>query len=96
MIQPLREAIKKGKMCRFYTSDTSCVFAPISIEFSPVYDHNYIVGIDSDNQPRAIRLSKTHKISVLENKIKITEELCELINDHLYKIYDEEYNECLD
>ena len=75
-------------------------FCPIGYslceDFSPVYDHNYIVGIDSDNQPRAIRLSKTHKISVLENKIEITEELCELINDHLYKIYDEEYNECLD
>lgn len=96
MIQPLREAIKKGKVCRFYTSDTGCVFAPISIEFSPVYDHNYIVGISSDNQPQAIRLSKTHKISVLENKIKITEELCELVNEHLNKIYDEEYAECSD
>ena len=27
---------------------------------------------------------------------EITEEMCEFISDHLDKIYEEEYNECLD
>lgn len=94
LISPIREAIQKGKVCKFYTSDNVCTFLPVSIESSPIYNHNYIVGIDSDNQPKAIRLSETHRISALEDRIKITEEMCELINDHLDKIYEEEYNEC--
>lgn len=96
MISSIREAIRKGKACKFYTSDETLNFVPVSIELSPIYDHNYIVGIDSDNQPEAIRLAKTHKISVSEDKIKITEEMCELISDHLDKIYEEEFDECSD
>lgn len=96
MITPIREAIRKGKLCKLYTSENVYSFVPVSIELSPIYDHNYIVGIDSDNNPQAIRLSETHKISILEDRIKITQEMCELISDHLDKIYEEEYNECLD
>ncbi len=96
MIAPLREAIQKGSLCKFYTSKNSIAFVPASIELSPVYSHNYIVGIDSDNHPVAIRLSETYKISALEDKIKITKEMYELISDHLDKIYEEEYNECSD
>ena len=95
-IYPLREAIQKKSVCKFYTDEQSFVFVPVSIETSPVYNHNYIVGIDSDNNPQAIRLSETHKISVLEDRIKITKEMCELISDNLDKMYEEEYNECLD
>ena len=94
MLSPIREAIRKGALCKFYTDDNTFSFVPVSIELSPIYDRNYIVGIDSDNQPKAIRLSETHKISVMETKIKITKEMCELISDHLDKIYEEEYNEC--
>ena len=72
------------------------VFVPVSIEPSPIYDHNYIVGLNSNNQPQSIRLSQTQKTSVLEDNIKITKETCELIGEHLEKIYEEEYNECSD
>lgn len=96
MIAPIREATRKGQLCKFYTGESVCAFVPVSIELSPIYDHNYIVGIDNDNHPRAIRLSETHKITVLENKMKITQEMCELIGDHLDEIYEEEYNECSD
>ena len=95
-IYPLREAIQKKIVCKFYTDEQNLAFVPVSIETSPVYGHNYIVGIDSDNNPKAIRLSETHKISVLEDSIKITKEMCELISDHLDEIYEEEYNECSD
>ena len=96
MLDPIREAIRKGKLCKFYTNENVCTFVPVSIELSPIYDHNYIIGIGSDNQPQAIRLSETHKISVLEDTIKVTEEICKLIYDHLDKIYEEEYKECSD
>ena len=94
IVNSLREAIRKEKICKFYTDEQTFVFAPVSIEMSPIYSHNYIVGIDNDHQPRAIRLSKTHRIFVLKDKIKITESMCGLISDHLDKIYEEEYNEC--
>ena len=96
LVDLIREAIPKGKVCKFYSNESVYVFTPVSIELSPIYDHNYIVGINSDNQPQAIRLSQTQKISVLDDKIRITTEKCELIEDHLDKIYEEEYNECLD
>ena len=96
MISPLREAIRKGKLCKFYTSEKAYDFVPVSIELSPIYDYNYIVGIDNDNKPQIIRLSQTHKISILESKITITEEMCNWINNYLDEIYEEEYNECLD
>ncbi|MBQ8381456.1 MAG: hypothetical protein IJY18_06140 [Clostridia bacterium] len=96
MISSVREAIQTGKLCKFYTNDNAFAFVPVSIELSPIYNHNYIVGIDSGIRPKAIRLSETHKVSVLEDRIKITKEMCELISDHLDKIYEEEYNECLD
>ena len=96
MIDPLREAIRKEKVCKFYTNECVSVFTPVSIEPSPIYGHNHIVGINSDSQPQVIKLSQTQKISVLENKMKITEEMCELIGEQLEKIYEEEYNECSD
>ena len=96
MISSIREAIRKGTVCKFYTSEKAFTFAPVSIELSPVYDHNYIVGIDSESQPKAIRLSEIRKISVSKDKIQVTEEMCELISNHLDRIYEEEYNECLD
>ena len=96
MITSIREAIRKGLLCKFYTSEGTFTFVPVSIELSPVYDHNYIVGIDRDNQPKAISLAETHNISVLEEKIKITAEMCELISEYLDKIYEEEFDECSD
>lgn len=96
MVSPLREAIQESNFCKFYTNEATHNFVPVSIETSPIYNHNFIVGIDCNSQPRAIRLFEVHKISVLEKKLKITNELCELINDHLNDIYEEESNECLD
>ncbi|MBO4979811.1 MAG: hypothetical protein J6D16_05330 [Clostridia bacterium] len=93
---PLREAIQKENVCKFYTDEQSFVFVPVSIETSPIYNHNYIVGIDENKNPQAIRLSKTKKITIFEERIKVSKEMCELISDHLDKIYEEEYNECLD
>lgn len=96
MIDTLREAIQKGKACKFYTDMQTFIFVPVSIEPSYIYNHNYIVGIDKDNNPQAIRLSKTKRITLLNDKLKISEKMCELIECHLDKIYEEEYNECLD
>lgn len=96
MISVVREAIRKGRACKLYTTDESFTFVPVSIELSPVYDHNYIVGIDSNDQPQAVRLSQVYKISVLDNKIRITAEMCESISTHLDKIYEEEFSECSD
>lgn len=93
---PLRDVARKGKICKFYTCESAYAFVPISIEISPIYNYNYIVGIDYDKQPQAIRLSEVQRISVLEDVIKITEDVCKLVYDHLDKIYDEEYYECLD
>ena len=96
MINDIREAICKQKLCKFYINEQTFTFVPVSIETSPIYNHNNIVGIDGNNQPQAIRLSEIRKISVTDKKIKVTEEMCELIGDHLDKIYEEEYNECSD
>lgn len=96
MITLIREAIRKGNECKFYTNQKNYTFIPVSIELSPIYGHNYIVGIDCDNQPYAIRLSETHKISVLNDRIIVTEKMCESINQHLDKMYQEEYSQCLD
>ena len=68
----------------------------MSIETSPVYNHNYIVGIDEDKNPHAIRLCETKRVTVLEQRMKISKEMCELIEDHLDKIYEEEFDECSD
>lgn len=94
MIPALREAIKKGNVCKFYTNEQSYVFAPVSIETSPIYDHNYVVGIGKEEQPQAVRLCEVQKISVTENKLKATEAMCELICAHLSEIYEEEGNKC--
>ena len=94
MINDIREVIFKKKLCKFYTDEQIVVFVPVSVETSPLYNHNYVVGIDRDNQAQAIRLSEIRKISVTDKKIKVTEEMCELIGDYLDKIYEEEYNEC--
>ena len=95
-INALREAIQKELICRFYTDEQTLVFAPVSIETSPIYGHNYVVGIDGDGQPQAVRLYETKKISVTGNKTKVTEAMCEMIDSLLKRIYDEEYNECSD
>ena len=94
MINDIREAICKQKLCKFYINEQTFSFVPVSIETSPIYNHNYIIGIDYNNQAQAVRLSEIRKISVTDKKIKVTEEMCELIGDHLDKIYEEEYNEC--
>lgn len=94
MINDIKEAILRQKFSKFYTDEQTVVFAPVSIETSPLYDHNYIIGIDCNGQPQAIRLSDVRKLSVTNSKTKITKEMCELINDHLDKIYEGEYNEC--
>lgn len=96
IINDIREAICKRKLCKFYIDEQTAVFVPVSVETSPVYNHNFVVGIDSDGQTHAVRLSEIRKISVTSNKLKITKEICELISDYLDKIYEEEYNECSD
>ena len=96
IVDTLREAIHRERICKFYTDEQSYVFVPVSIETSPVYDHNYIVGIDEDKKPHAIRLSETKRVTIFEERIKISKEMCESINDHLDKIYEEEFNECSD
>ena len=90
----IRKAIKKKTICRFYTDEKSFTFVPVSIEMSPIYNYNYVVGIDRDGNPQAIRLCEIVKASITENKLKATETMCELITDLLEKIYEEEYNEC--
>ena len=94
IINYIKEAIEKQKLCKFYTNEQTFMFAPVSVETSPLYNHNYVVGIDRDNQSQAIRLSEIRKIYVTDNKIKITKEMCELISDYIESIYEEEYNEC--
>lgn len=94
MIGTIRESIKKKKICKFYLGENRFTFVPVSVELSPVYNYNYVVGIDKDNKSQAIRLSEIQKITVLENRIKVSEEMCELISEHLDKIYEEEYREC--
>ena len=96
MILPLRKAIKNSLICRFYINGRHTAFVPVSIESSPIYDHNYVVGIGGDKEPYAIRLSEIQKITVLEEKIKVTEEMCDLIHDCLEEIYGEECRECLE
>lgn len=96
MIVPLREAMEKGNVCRFYMNDRNVVFVPAFIEPSPVLPHNYIVGIDKNEEPQVIRLSEVQKITVLEDKIKATDKMCDLIYDRLEAIYEEEYRECLE
>ena len=92
----LRMAIENSLVSKFYTNEKSFSFAPISIETSPVYDHNYIVGINEGNEPRAIRLSQLQGISITENRKTVTAEMCELAYCHLDKIYEEELSECSD
>lgn len=96
MIPTIREAIRKGNICKFYTNEPPSVFTPVSIETSPVYDHNHIVGIDSEGIPRAIRLSETKNIHPTNDKIKVTKKHCESITDYLFALHEKEYNECSD
>ena len=96
IINELRESIRKETVCRIYTDNQVFVFVPVSIESSPIYNYNYIVGIDIDGRPQAVRLSETKKLSATNNRIKVTEAMCEIINDYLDRIYEEEYNECSD
>lgn len=95
-LKNIREAIIKNKMCRFYSDGKCDVFVPVSIEASPVFEYNYIVGITNEYIPMAIRLSEVYKIVMLEEKMTITEKMCMLINEHLENIYEEESAECSD
>ncbi len=95
LVSPLRDAIREGNQCRFYTNENTFTFFPVSIELSPIYGHNHIIGIDSYNHPQAIRLSTVHKILVLQENMEITKTMCEKIINYLDKIYEEEYNECM-
>lgn len=95
-INDIKKAIYKQNLCKFYTDEQTFVFTPVSIETSPIYNHNFVVGVDSNVKSQAIRLSEIRKIFVTDNKIKITKEMCELISDYLDEIYEEEYSECSD
>ena len=92
----LREAITKRKICKFYAEEATFEFAPVFIEPSPIYPHNYIAGVDIQGQPQIIRLSETIKISIQKQTLLVTEEMCELLFDALNAIYEEESKECLD
>ena len=94
-LKPLREAILKNHVCRIYHHNERSTFIPVSVETSPIYDHNFIVGITSELQPIAIRLCDFQKITVLEERITVTQEMCDLIEEYLHKIYSEEHKECL-
>ncbi len=95
-LKDIRSAINRQQLCRFYSSAACDVFVPVSIETSPVSDCNYIVGITTDMQPIAIKLSSLQKIVLTPGKIIITNEMCALIYDFMEKIYQKEYAECLD
>lgn len=92
----VKKAIPKNKICHFYSKERCNSFVPISIDPSPVFDHNYIVGITSNCEPIAILLHDLQHVVETEEKIKITSELCNLANDHLDTIFEKEYDECLD
>ena len=96
IIATLREAIQRERVCNFYSNEKHFTFVPVSIETSPVYNYNYIVGVDKNNMPQAIKLSETQRITVLETEMKISEKTCELINEYLNAIYEEECGECSD
>lgn len=94
LAKELRTAMNKSCFCNIYTNDSYICLLPISIEPSPIYDHNYIVGITRDLQPAAIRLCSVIKATPLDDKLKVTEQMCDSVWDFLEKIYDEEFEEC--
>lgn len=91
----IRNCIPKGQICKFYTQSDSSVFVPVSIETSPIFNHNYVVGIDKDKNPIAIRLCNIHNLTILNESIKITDDMCKDITEYLDNIYEKEYSECL-
>lgn len=95
-IKNIREAIIKSNLCKFYNNGKCDIFVPVSIETSPVYDHNYIVGITNKIEAIAIRLRDLQDTVLLNDKIKITEEMSNSIYECLDIIYEEEYKECSD
>ena len=95
-LKTVREGITKSIFCKFLCDGKYDIFVPVSIETSPIYGHNYIVGITSEIQPISIRLRDLQKTIILDDRIKITEEICDLITEHLDKLYEEEYSECSD
>jgi len=97
----LKKAISKNQICTVYHTEGQDVFVPVSIESSPIFDYNYIVGITREMQPVAIRLLHLQNIVVDESRvkrdglIKVTDEMCDIIHEHLKSNYDEEYRKCL-
>ena len=96
MVGLLQDAMRRERFCKFYMSEYAVTFAPVSIETSPIYGYRYVVGVDREHRPQAIRLAEIQNAYVTNEKVKITEEMCELISDLLDQIYEEEYNECSD
>ena len=94
LVKILRSAMNKSCFCNIYTNDSYICLLPISIEPSPIYDYNYIVGITRDLQPAAIRLCSAIKAIPLDDKHKITEQICDSVLDFLNEIYDEELKKC--
>ena len=68
IINDIREAISKQRLCKFYADEQTLAFFPVSVETSPIYNHNIVVGIDSNDQAQSIRLSEIRKVSVTDNK----------------------------
>ena len=95
-IEKIRAAITKNNVCKFYYDGRSDLFVPVSIEVSPIYEYNYVVGITNELKPIVLRLSTIQKIVILDEKIRITEKMCDLIDKYLDDIYEEEYQECSD
>lgn len=95
-LRVLKEAMSKNKLCELLLDGQYCTLVPVSIETSPVIGCNYIVGVSTDLQPIAVRIHDLKKATILDKKIKITDALCDKINDHLDRIYEEEYAECSD
>lgn len=93
LMETLREAINKEKACKIYTNNRIFTFVPISLEISPIYGHNFIIGIDSAKQPFAVRLCQVQKIVFADYSMAITEEESNSVFDYVQTIYEGEYAE---
>lgn len=93
LMATLREAITKEKACKIYTNDQTFTFVPISLEISPVYGHNFIIGIDSTKQPFAVRLCQVQNIVFADYSLTVTEEESNSVFEYVQTIYEGEYAE---
>ena len=87
-------ASAKRHLCKVYCVDSLEEFVPVSVEASPIYDHNFLVGITKDEEPIAIRLLDVKRVTITKDVLEITEAMTDRLSEHLGMIYDKEYEEC--